>query len=162
MAPLVAQLSLLAAAAALAFAAASDLRRLLIPDTCSVLLLAAFAAYALTGAAGDAWPWHLVVGLAAFFAGTGLFAAGLLGGGDVKLFAAAGVWAGPQDIALLTLVMALSGGVLVLVVLARCLVLRAMAPAGAELPSLRGQPVPYGLAIAAGGFAVLAAQAGLF
>jgi prepilin peptidase CpaA len=161
MLPLVAQLSLLAAAAALLVAAASDLRRFLIPDTCSVVLLGAFAVYAASGATQGAWPLHLAVGALVFLAGTGLFAAGLFGGGDVKLFAAAALWAGFADLAVLMLVMTLVGGVLAGAVAVRCLVLRRLAPAGGQPAGLRGQPLPYGVAIAAGGLAVLGAHVGL-
>jgi prepilin peptidase CpaA len=161
MTPLLAQLSLLAAAAALLVAAASDLRRFLIPDGCSLALLGAFALFALSGATMGAWPLHLLAGLVAFVLGAALFAARLFGGGDVKLFAATALWAGPALAMPLVLAMALAGGLLVLLIAARLLAQRALAPAGGPADSLRAQPVPYGIAIAAGGLFVLAARAGL-
>lgn len=161
MTPLLAQLSLFAAAAALLVAAASDLRRFFIPDTCSLVLLGAFAVFASTGATAGDWPLHLAVGVLAFALGAGLFAAGLFGGGDVKLFAATALWAGPALAMPLTLAMALAGGLLVLAVVARSLLQRRLAPTDGPQADLRGQPVPYGIAIAVGGLFVLAVQAGL-
>jgi prepilin peptidase CpaA len=165
MSPLVAQLSLLAAVAAFAVAAASDLRRYVIPDTCSLVPLAAFCAFAATGATAGAWPLHLAMGVLVFLAGAGLFAAGVLGGGDVKLFAAGAVWAGIDLFGAYALVMALAGLLVVAAVAARVLLQRRAAPADGEADGsvpLARQPVPYGIAIAAGAVFVLAHRAGVF
>ena len=87
-----------------------------------------------------------------------------LGAGDVKLFAAAGAWLGPESAALAALVAAVLGGVLTLGWLlreqgvsrtARGLWLRtAAARSGVEAPDVLVVPasrrVPYGIALAAG------------
>ncbi|HVF83474.1 MAG TPA: prepilin peptidase [Sphingomicrobium sp.] len=75
-----------------------------------------------------------------------LFAAGLMGGGDVKLAAALALWFAPTAMLNLVVIMSLAGGVLTLFVLMRH---RRRKPAG------RPQ-VPYGVAIAAGAWAILA------
>ena len=87
--------------------------------------------------------------------GLGLFALGLMGGGDVKLIFALTLWAGWGQPALQFIFMtAVMGGLLVVLVL----MLRALFPPfmtkkdpNRVLPRLltRKQPVPYGLAIAA-------------
>lgn len=159
-----AQLSLLAAALALAIAAGSDVRRYMIPDTCSLVLLASFAAYALSGATQGAWPLHLAIAVLVFLVGIGVFAAGLAGGGDVKLFAATALWAGPDLLAGLVVVMSLVGGLLAMAALSRAWLLRRFSPVNADRGgevSIAQQPVAYGLAIAAGGFLVLARHGGL-
>ena len=80
-----------------------------------------------------------------------LFARRLMGGGDVKLLAAAGVWAGWPGVWPLLILAAVFGGVLALVVL----VSRKL---GNRLPfvglipwmnakSAKQQPIPYGVAI---------------
>ena len=164
MMPDIAQLSLLAAALALVIAAGSDLRRYMIPDTCSLVLLASFALYAMTGATEGAWPLHLAVAVLVFLAGIGVFAAGLAGGGDVKLFAATALWAGPDLLTALVVVMSLAGGLLAIAVLSRGWLLRRFLPVnahqGAEAP-ITQQPIAYGLAIAVGGLFVLARHGGL-
>ena len=87
-----------------------------------------------------------------------------LGAGDVKLFAAAGAWLGPESAVIAALVAALLGGVLTLGWLlreqgflrtARGLWLRtATVRSGVEAPGLLVVPatkrVPYGIALAAG------------
>ena len=164
MMPDFAQLSLLAAALALVIAAGSDLRRYMIPDTCSLVLLATFLVYVLSGATHAAWPLHLAVAVLVFLAGIGVFAAGLAGGGDVKLFAATALWAGPELLAGLVVVMSLAGGLLAMAVLSRTWLLRRVSPVsvdrGAEA-SIAQQPIAYGLAIAVGGLFVLARHGGL-
>ena len=97
-----------------------------------------------------------------------------IGAGDVKLFAAAGLWLGPVGAVEAALVAALAGGILTLAWLlreqglsrtVRALWLRSVAaPSGAEPPALLvvapTRRVPYGLALAAG-LAVVAWLPGL-
>ena len=76
----------------------------------------------------------------------GAFYAGMMGGGDVKLAAALALWFPPAATLKFIVYMSLAGGLVTLVVLA---VHRAR--------SGKGQPeIPYGLAIAYGGLAILA------
>src|SRR5688572_21648831 len=88
----------LLAAAALAWAAASDLTRFLIPNRACALVALGYVLAA--GAMPTAiWLWGLAVGLMLLALGAALFARGLVGGGDVKLAAAIGLWAGPGFLA---------------------------------------------------------------
>jgi prepilin peptidase CpaA len=74
------------------------------------------------------------------------FFAGMMGGGDVKLAAALALWFAPVETARFLIVMSIAGGVLTLVILA-----------AHRLRSKEGRPeIPYGVAIAIGGFAILA------
>jgi prepilin peptidase CpaA len=74
------------------------------------------------------------------------FSAGLMGGGDVKLAAALALWFPPVSTLRFLVIMSIAGGLLTLVVL---LVHR--------LRKKEGRPeVPYGVAIAIGGLAILA------
>lgn len=146
-----------AAAAVLIWAAVSDVRRYLIPNAASLLLAGLFVAYALSIRTVAPLPGHALAGAAAFAAGAGFFRLGVMGGGDVKLFAATALWAGPSHIADLLLMTTLAGGLLgVAVLIARRLSGRAApSPSGvASVPALRAR-LPYGVAIAAGGLWVL-------
>jgi prepilin peptidase CpaA len=85
------------------------------------------------------------------------FAAGVLGGGDVKLLAATSLFAGSAHVIDFLIVTALVGGALGLAVLAG-------APIGPAAPTTDGavrarlrSGLPYGPAIAAGGLWVVAA-----
>jgi prepilin peptidase CpaA len=130
--------------AALVDAGVSDFRGFRIPDRAPLLLLAGFApaAWALGLPLTDML-WNLGCAVAVFAGAVALFAARLWGGGDAKLLPAVALWTGLAGLPRLLLVIAVVGGVLALVVL---LARRA----GVE--KFAGGHVPYGIAIAAGGF----------
>ena len=97
----------------------------------------------------DPWPdMAIQVGVAAavfaLFAVT--FFIGMMGGGDVKLAAALSLWFAPADTVKFIVLMSLAGGVLTLGILA-----------WHRLRKREGRPeIPYGVAIAFGGLAILA------
>jgi prepilin peptidase CpaA len=152
---------LVAFALLLVLAAWQDLRTMRIADAVSLAIVAVFAVWALSGfvlgtlsitTLGLALVWAAVL----FGAGAAAFAAGALGGGDVKLLAAASLFAAVGPLSDFLLVTALAGGVLGAAILAG-------APIGPAGPAgdatvrarLRGG-LPYGPAIAAGGLWVAA------
>jgi prepilin peptidase CpaA len=140
----------------MATAAFEDLRRLIIPNGLILGLCALWPLHVVTApvltlaAAGTA----TLCAAAVFIVGALLFSRGLIGGGDVKLLAAATLWAGPAATVSLLVLTSLLGGVL-------CLLL--LTPIGALIAAARpivrdsGDParganpvfVPYGVAIAA-------------
>jgi prepilin peptidase CpaA len=136
----------------MAYAAVSDFRYYQIPNWLSAAVAVAFLPAALLGGIDSlTLGVHYGTGLALFAGGAILFTLGLLGGGDVKLLAAAGVWVGWAEIAPYLLFVALLGGALALIVL----FLRRLAD---KLPFLAGVPwlsqhlvkeqdIPYGVAI---------------
>ena len=131
-------------------AAAWDLHRREIPDSCSVAIMVAAAVLGAVQTVG----WlaalsALSAGLALFAAGAGLFRAGIVGGGDVKLVAALGAWFGWAGLPGFLLLMALFGGVLAVVIVG----LRA-ARIGERSWLAAERGVPYGVAIAAAGMLV--------
>jgi prepilin peptidase CpaA len=89
-----------------------------------------------------------------------LFSRGWIGGGDVKLLAAAALWAGAGAFPPLLLLTGLIGGLLALFFLtplgARITAARDPRPerVSADNPRMRGTPLPYGVAIAAAGLLV--------
>ena len=134
----------------LVVAAVEDAARLRISNLTSGLILAgAVAAAFIEGL--ETGVWQNIVGFAALLAGgTPLFAAGKLGGGDVKLLAASGLWFDIMG-ALETLVYVfLSGGVLALIIIAlRMFGWSEAARQRVHLLRPKGG-IPYGVAIAAG------------
>jgi prepilin peptidase CpaA len=86
--------------------------------------------------------------------GLGIFALGLMGGGDIKLLTALGLWFGfSETLAIFLILTTLLGGVLsLLALLARAIIGRVWLKYAPEttLPRVltKGQPVPYGIAIA--------------
>jgi prepilin peptidase CpaA len=136
-------------------AALKDVTSFTIPNWISgVLIVAFFPAAMIAGLPIAALGLHAAVGVAALIAGMAMFAAGWIGGGDAKLFAAAGLWLGAQAIAPFILVTALAGGLLAVVLMnLRSNWARTVIPAGPgwfqRLLAPKGD-APYGVAIAVG------------
>lgn len=101
---------------------------------------------------------HLAAGVVLLIAGFGLFAANLIGGGDAKMLAAAGLWIGFDHLLPFVVLTAVCGGVLALVVLGIRAAQRYAAMTGMDaFASIAGKKVelPYGMSIAAGALLVL-------
>lgn len=94
------------------------------------------------------WPHvatQLAVASGVFVLLAGAFYAGMMGGGDVKLAAALALWFSPLSTIKFLVLMSLAGGVLTLAVLA-----------WHRANKREGRPeIPYGVAIAFGGLAIL-------
>ena len=155
---------LIAFALLLLLAAWQDWRTMQIADGISLALIAVFGVWAAAGLVADTFSLldvALALACAAgmFGLGTLAFAAGAMGGGDVKLAAAASLFAGPGLMIDFVTVTALVGGLLGVAILAG-------APIGPVAPCddgtvrarLRGN-LPYGPAIAMGGLWVALALA---
>jgi prepilin peptidase CpaA len=141
----------------LTLGAIADLRRYLIPNWISlVLAVLAVPALLLAGADLTAVFWHLTVGLAVLALMSILFFRGMIGGGDVKLIAAAACWTGWPLIIALIFYIAIAGGLLAVVLIIVRRIFRNRSVKSLWLSSLLDSKsgVPYGVAIAAGGWLV--------
>lgn len=134
------------------YAAYSDLRSYTLPNFISILLVIGFAVIvAIIQPPLSAVGWHVGVGFLMFAIGFAMFAAGVLGGGDVKVIAALGLWFGPNNFFAFFTLMAIFGGVLAISLL---LFRKMKVPEKwLENPSVRGwhdknEGIPYGVAIA--------------
>ena len=141
-----------------AVAAFEDFRRLVIPNgvVIGLCVLWPFQLAAAPGASLITGMAAIGCGFAVFFAGALLFSRGLIGGGDVKLLAAATLWAGPGGTLPLLLLTGLLGGLLGLFALLPICpdfagMRRRTATGASEIVANRPHPtvVPYGVAIAA-------------
>jgi len=139
-------------------AAAQDALRLRISNVTVLLVIAAaVAAAVIAGLQIDLWQ-NLAVFFVLLVAGTPLFAAGKLGGGDVKLLAAVGLWFSIKSAAWMLIAVLLAGGVLALVVLAlRAFSWSEAARDRAVILRPKGG-IPYGVAIAAGALIAMTLQ----
>ena len=142
---------------AMAFAAATDLLTMTIPNRLSIGLCVAF--FALAPVAGLGWQdilSHLGTGSAMLLAGILLFSLGWLGGGDAKLLAVASLWLGFDQLVMFLAYVAAFGGVLAVLVLAY----RSTPASALPLPGwaarlhTKGEGMPYGVAIAAGALVI--------
>lgn len=149
---MIAQLCLVAMLAVVLIGAIHDVRSLTIPNAVPALIAGLFVPYTVashfTGAQALT---DVASALCVFVAGFALFAAGLTGGGDVKLLAAVSLWAGPRDLATLLLATTLAGAglALLLVVPPFARAMRALRT-GTPAAAAPRDAMPYGVAIAAG------------
>jgi prepilin peptidase CpaA len=141
-------------AALIVAAAVEDAVRLRISNlTCGAVLILAIVAMFVAGFSTSLWQNGLVFAVL-LGVGTLVFAAGQMGGGDVKLLAALGAWVNLKGGVWLLSTVFLAGGLLALgFILIR--VLR-----GNPIKKSAKGGVPYGLAIAAGAMITFAAQRG--
>jgi prepilin peptidase CpaA len=148
----------LAFAGLLVWAAACDVATMEIPNRISVLAVGLYPLAAfLCGAGWASIGLHLAVGVGALLICWGLFNLGVFGGGDAKLIAAASVWTGPLLFVWFLLWTAVAGGALALSAIAA----RARFKPSDRLPAfvnrfLGETGLPYAVAIAVGGLAVIA------
>ena len=131
--------------------AVSDARRFLIPNQICLSIALLYPAHVLTVGPSVAWTSALVLAAVTFVVGFGLFAAKFVGGGDVKFLSATILWAGAEYIVPFWLVMSLTGGGLGVVMWVRHRFFAVRAPAGVPAKAIAARPIPYGIAIAAGG-----------
>ena len=142
--------------ALIAFAALSDIKSFRIPNRVSLALLALYPLHVIFSPAPVDWFMALSVASLVFVVGFTLFFFGMVGGGDVKLLAEASLWAGSALVLQLLVIMGLAGGALAAVALIVQYMRRYQASGivGVILPdgSVAAPKLPYGVAIAAGGF----------
>ncbi len=164
--------------------AAIDIMSRRIPNWLTAGVAGLYVLYALTAPFPVDWLSASAVAGASFIVGFTLFAFNLMGGGDVKLISGMALWAGVDLMATFLLVTGLAGGVMSLCVLMfRRLTQHPLAIAfwpmasvmvadrlgiASPVKGLRGDArphekdptvgsLPYGVAIAAGGFVVICA-----
>lgn len=132
---------------ALLVAAITDLRARIIPNRLNfAIALAAPFWWWVSGASGSDMLLHLALSGAALVFFGALFALGMMGGGDVKLIAALGLWLVPLDFMRMLVWMSLAGGVLTAAMLGWSMLRRA---------GTRPE-VPYGVAIAVAAMPIFA------
>lgn len=146
--------------AVLIAAAGWDLASFTIPNFLQAVLLAGFAAFVLaTGMHMAALGWHLLAALIGLAVGFTLFALGIVGGGDAKLFASVSLWFGFPDLIDYALIASLFGGVFTLLVLGfRKLPIPQLLAQQSWLMRLHDQKsgIPYGVALSSGALFLLA------
>ena len=135
-------------------AGAGDALSLRIPNWLTLTILAAFFPLAwATGMPLDVFGLHVLTGVILFVVGFVLFSAGLFGGGDAKLLAAAGIWFGSSQALPFLVFTALAGGVLALCVGLWSVISMSWdihdVPWAKKISGLRPS-VPYGYALAIG------------
>lgn len=146
---------LIVLSAAVVAAAIEDMIRFKISNlTVLVVIAAAAAGAALRGFDLSLWQ-NVAVFLLFLAVGTAMFAAGMLGGGDVKLFAAIGLWIDFERAIIFVAAVFLAGGFIAVAILSSRLFVR---PAGKAKIKAQSKRIPYGVAIALGALCTIALQ----
>lgn len=147
----------------LCLAALTDLQEYRIPNSVTLAIAVLYPAYALLPGVGTDVLGAVLLAAVALAVGTGLFALGVLGGGDVKLIAAVSLWVGPAVFVEFLLIMAVCGGVIGLVQSSqwRFGLAQFAADHGEDgfARTLIGRDVPYAVAIVVATLAVMPAPA---
>jgi prepilin peptidase CpaA len=139
-----------------AYAAFVDVLYLRIPNILSIILVVLFALAVAVHPGGSDWLGHAFTGAAVFAVGALCFYLGYWGGGDVKLYAAGGLWMGPDLILPFLVWVSLLAGLVALVLIglrriARLPLFARGGDGGAALPPvlMASAGVPLGLPLAA-------------
>lgn len=160
--------------ALLILAALTDLRERRLPNWQTASAASLYPLYLMVAPVPTAWLSAVGLALVVGAVGVLLFSRELIGGGDVKLIAAMSLWAGLDHFATFALVTSLTGGIMSVAVLwfqrwspriqvhlaglglaAASARPDATATDGAAGPAPAPVTLPYGIAIAAGGVAVV-------
>jgi prepilin peptidase CpaA len=143
-------------AALLVLAALEDLWRLRISNwLCAAIIVAAFVAVMLAGPVAQLWQ-NVAVFAALLAVGTPLFAYGKMGGGDVKLFAATGLWFDLSGAGRMIVAVLIAGGFVTLFVLILRTIKWSQAARDRIVIVRPKSGIPYGVAIAIGALGSLA------
>jgi prepilin peptidase CpaA len=149
-------LSILAVSAfVLITAAVNDVRHYKIPNSLCLILLLLFPIYVLTAPDEVKWLQHIMIFGLTLLAGFMLFVSHFAGGGDVKLFAVMGLWAGPHYISSFLVITAIAGGLVAIVMAVIFARRKALVTAEGQNLTWHKAPIPYGVAIAVGGLSTL-------
>jgi prepilin peptidase CpaA len=142
----------------LTLAAYGDIRNYRIPNWLSLAIAALYPVHVLASNVPVDWIGAVIVTFVVFVLAVVLFVGRVMGGGDVKLIAAVALWAGPAFIADFIVVMALSGALLAIMLMSplRHGLALAFEKAGnhQSRDAVLAKIIPYGLAIAVGGYVV--------
>ncbi|HEV2596067.1 MAG TPA: prepilin peptidase [Sphingomicrobium sp.] len=134
-------------------AAIEDAARLKISNlTCGLVFVGALVAMAANGFSFSLWQ-NVLVCIVILTLGTPAFAAGWLGGGDVKLLASLGLWLDLQAAVGLIAAVFIAGGLLAIVS-----ILGRRAGIWRRHSNPRTARIPYGIAIAAGAIFIFGVQ----
>ena len=139
------------AAILLVFAAISDAQTYRIPNQVCLAVLLLFPLFVMTAPTAIEWEQHLMVFGLMLVSGFIMFMGNIAGAGDIKLLAATGIWAGPHLVAVFLVTTAIAGGLLALLM---ALLTHFRNKTGRSKIPLAKVPIPYGVAICAGGLCV--------
>jgi prepilin peptidase CpaA len=152
------QISIALFCAVMLIAAVQDLSDYTIPNSLIIAMATAYPFYVLSTPMDITWGWSLAVAGVFFLIGLGLFSAGIMGGGDVKLITVTALWVGVDGLAPFVIVMSVVGGLMSILMLTTLRQVSAYYCGRMGFISVQEKimtdQLPYGVAICAGGLYV--------
>jgi prepilin peptidase CpaA len=143
----------------LGLAVVSDIEALRIPNRICLAIVALYPVHVLASLEPVDWLGAIAVALCVFAVGLVPFAAGLMGGGDVKLIAATALWAGPPMVLEFVLLTTVIGGALAIFMVTQWRFTLAQVCEFVGGESIRdvflGRSIPYAIAIAAAAYLIV-------
>lgn len=154
--------ALFAVAVLFMWAAIADMRSYRIPNAITLAIVAVYPFHLLIMPTPVDWAVvssAVICSLVVFAVGAFLFSVKAMGGGDVKLLTAGALWAGAGQLVPFLVITAVAGAFVALLVALRALIVESgsfrEAATGFRFAPLLKLSVPYGTAIAIGGFFVI-------
>lgn len=142
----------------LALAAYFDVKEYRIPNRVSLFIAALYAVHVLASTPPVDWVGGLIVAAITVAVLSALYAFRAVGGGDVKLMTVTALWAGPAAVVEFLVITTLAGGLLALLMISSARFGLALGPEAAGERGIKTmlskESLPYGVAIAVGGFFV--------
>ena len=148
-------------AATLSYGCISDIKSLKLPNAASVIVVALFFLNFSLSPSPESLVNHFSVAGAALLVGFGVYAAGFMGAGDIKLITALMLWAGSRDALAFLIVMTFAGGVFASLLLIARKSMAVWPSTQNYIPSRRFRTwaqrgiFPYGIAICAAGLLLM-------
>ena len=134
----------------LLWSAIEDIRKREIPNLAVVSVLFLYFIYSFAGYSD--WQNGLIAAALVFVPTFLLFHFGVFGGGDAKLITAVAPWIGLKALSLFLMVVAITGALLALFMAVHGFWIRRHQDQAVVMQEVRAIAVPYGVAIAIGGF----------
>jgi prepilin peptidase CpaA len=143
----------------LGLAVVSDIEALRIPNRICMAIAALYPVHVLASLEPVDWLGAIAVAFGVFAVGLVPFAAGVMGGGDVKLIAVTSLWAGPALVLEFVLLTTVIGGAIAIFMLTQWRFTLAQACEFVGGEGMRdvflGRSIPYAIAIAAAAYLIV-------
>lgn len=143
----------------LGLAVVSDIEALRIPNRICLAIAALYPVHVLASPEPVDWLGATAVAFGVFAVGLVPFAAGVMGGGDVKLIAVTSLWAGPALVLEFVLLTTVIGGAIAIFMVTQLRFTLAQVCEFVGGEGIRdvflGRSIPYAIAIAAGAYLIV-------
>lgn len=148
-------ISILTTIVSLLVSMVSDVKKYILPNKASIAIIVSFLLFAFATMTLEMMMYHVITAVVVFALTFFFYWKKAFGAGDVKLLSSVSLWAGPQLVIPLLLIVSIVGGLLGLFLVFAAYIKRKHTQAKTEKNLLKIK-IPYGLAIGCGGLFLMA------